>query len=254
MVRPNRGIETVREIALRCTILGFALAFGPGPAWAEIITRLPAAFMAHEPKAIALTFDACQGRDPTILDPAITQALAAAGIPFSIFVGGKFARDHGPDLKAFLADKDVTLGNHSWAHNNNMPELDDAAFRADLTRAQQEIRAATGRAPAFFRFPAGVSDARSQRLAAEMGFRIIHWRWASGDPDPHQGAAALTQRVLEKTRAGDILIFHINGRALHTGKALPAIIAGLREKGFTFVSLERAFGPSNPPNPAAAAP
>jgi peptidoglycan/xylan/chitin deacetylase (PgdA/CDA1 family) len=46
---------------------------------------------------------------------------------------------------------------------------------------------------------------------------------------------------VSRTRPGGILIFHVNRRAPATGPALPAILAGLRAKGYRFVSLEEAL-------------
>ena len=48
--------------------------------------------------------------------------------------------------------------------------------------------------------------------------------------------------MLGKARAGSIIIFHINGRGHKTAEALPAIVRGLRERGFRFVHAVGADG------------
>jgi len=47
----------------------------------------------------------------------------------------------------------------------------------------------------------------------------------------------MIRAVLDKTRPGSIVIFHINGRGRKTAEALPAILAGLRQRGYHFVQL-----------------
>ena len=48
------------------------------------------------------------------------------------------------------------------------------------------------------------------------------------------------------TRPGDILIFHVNGRGVHTAEAIPAIVEGLEAKGFRFVLLSDYLAPDTP--------
>jgi peptidoglycan/xylan/chitin deacetylase (PgdA/CDA1 family) len=43
--------------------------------------------------------------------------------------------------------------------------------------------------------------------------------------------------VLGPTRAGSIVIFHINARGRHTAEALPTILRDLRARGLRFVPL-----------------
>jgi peptidoglycan/xylan/chitin deacetylase (PgdA/CDA1 family) len=75
-----------------------------------------------------------------------------------------------------------------------------------------------------------------------MHYRVVHWTFASGDPDSSITPSRLTRWVLAKTRPGSILIFHINGRGWSTGRALPGIAAELRKRGYVFVKIEDALG------------
>jgi peptidoglycan/xylan/chitin deacetylase (PgdA/CDA1 family) len=65
----------------------------------------------------------------------------------------------------------------------------------------------------------------------------VHWRWAEGDPAPEVDADRLVAQTLRRTRPGDILIFHVNGRGWHTAEALPRIVDGLEARGFRFVTV-----------------
>lgn len=199
----------------------------------NILTRLPT-----RDKVVVLSFDACQASERMTLDHAITDVLVSRAIPFTIFVGGRFARDNAPALKELATHPFVDLENHSWSHPRDLRTLDDERVRAEVTRAAAMIRATTGRKTRFFRFPGGNADERTVELVRALGYTVVHWRWAEGDPDPKIDAARLIEQTLSRTRAGDILIFHVNGRGWHTAEALPRILDGLTARGFRFVSLE----------------
>ena len=198
----------------------------------DIVTRLPT-----REKVIVLSFDACQAGERMTLDHAITDLLVARAVPFTIFVGGRFARDNAAALKELATHPFVDLENHSWSHPRDLRALDDDRVRAEVTRAQAMIRATTGRKTRFFRFPGGNADERTVTLVRGLGYTVVHWRWPEGDPDPEVDAGRLIEQTLARTRAGDVLIFHVNGRGWHTAEALPGILDGLAGQGFHIVSL-----------------
>jgi len=113
--------------------------------------------------------------------------------------------------------------------------------RAEVERADAMISHVTGRHPTLFRFPGGNADDRTVAIVRGLGYTIVHWRWAEGDPAPGVDADRLVEQTLARTRAGDVLIFHVNGRGWHTAQALPRIVDGLEAKGFRFVLLREAL-------------
>jgi peptidoglycan/xylan/chitin deacetylase (PgdA/CDA1 family) len=212
---------------------------------AEIVTRLPT-----RARVIALSFDACHAGTPVHLDHGIADYLVAHRIPFTVFMGGKFARDNSADVAALAGNSFVEIENHSWSHDNNMPTLSDERVTSEVTRAEREIRIKTGRHTRLFRFPAGNSDERTVALVENLGYTIVHWRWSEGDPDPKVGADDLVRITMERARPGDILVFHINGRGEHTAEALPRIVDGLTSKGYRFVRIDEFVRGPAPPAPA----
>lgn len=204
----------------------------PCGADAEVILRLPT-----EARVVALTFDACEQQRPMKLDTGISDYLVAHRIPFTLFLSGRFVQDNADAVKALAALDFVELENHSWDHPNRMTLLSDAEVRDEILRTDEEIARVTGRRTAFFRFPAITYNARVLADAEALGFRVVHYRWEVGDPDPHETAVRMVRETMEGTRPGDILIHHINGRGWHTAEALPRLIAGLQEKGYRFVLL-----------------
>jgi peptidoglycan/xylan/chitin deacetylase (PgdA/CDA1 family) len=204
----------------------------PSGSQAELIRRLPTT-----DRVVALTFDACEQIAPKRLDHRISDYLVAHKIPFTVFMTGTFARDNAADVRTLSELNFVEVENHSWSHPNHMTRLPDGGVRRQVELADREIVSLADRHPAFFRFPAGRYNARVLHDVETLGYRAIQWRWAVGDPDPRIDADAIVRRVLERTRPGDIIIMHINGRGVHTAEALPRVIEGLSKEGFRFVTL-----------------
>jgi len=214
-------------------IVLFLVVLWFGPCVAEVVTRLPGA-----DQAIALTFDACETRTPSFLDREILDYLLAEGIPFTVFVSGRFARRNAEQLKALTANSAVEIENHSLNHIQHMERLGKEEVVREVVEAERLLATITGRNTQFFRFPAGNCDQRTLGLVEGLGYRAVHWSFASGDPDKYLTPNRLTAWVLGKARPGDILIFHINGRGYSTGDALPGIVQQLRQRGYRFVRID----------------
>ena len=223
----------IRQQARAAAILAL-LVFLPAASRAEVIMRLPTS-----DRVVALTFDACEQQRPMKLDTSISNYLVAHRIPFTLFLSGRFVQDNEAAVRTLGSLDFVELENHSWNHPNWMQRLSDAEVREQVLGTDAEIARLTGRRTAFFRFPATNYNARTLADVEGLGFRVVHYRWEVGDPDPHETADRIVRETLEGTRPGDILIYHINGRGWHTGEALPRMIAGLQEKGFRFVLLKQ---------------
>jgi len=196
----------------------------------SIIRRLPTS-----EKVVALTFDACEAGKRATLDHGITDFLISKGIPFTVFVSGRFVHDNAAAMRDLATHPFVEIENHSWSHPSDMRTLSDTDVRAEVLRASTEIYSVTARKAHLFRFPGGYADDRVVALVRDLGFEVVHWRWAEGDPSRSVSADTLVQQTLAKTRPGEVLIFHINGRGWHTAEALPAIVDGLSAAGYQFV-------------------
>ena len=214
---------------LLCLLLLVAPHFG----YAAVVRQLPG-----NDKVIALTFDACETKTPSFLDEKIVSFLMGERIPFTIFVSGKFARRNGEALRALASSGLVELENHSLSHVQHMERLSDEAIVREVQECEALLTELAGRRPLFFRFPAGNYDQRTLRIVENLGYRVVHWSFASGDPDKQLSPQRLSAGVLARVRPGNILIFHVNGRGYSTGAALPQIVAELRSRGMQFVRLD----------------
>jgi peptidoglycan/xylan/chitin deacetylase (PgdA/CDA1 family) len=199
---------------------------------ADVILRLPT-----NERVVALTFDACEQHHAMKLDAGISDFLVARKIPFTVFLSGRFVQDNEEAVKALSKLPFVELENHSWDHPNRMPRLSDDEVREEVLQTDAEIRRVTGNGTQFFRFPAITYDTRTLGIVEALGFRVVHYRWEAGDPDPRETAPRIVRETLEAVRPGDILIQHINGRGWHSAEAMPKLIAGLEAAGYRFVLL-----------------
>lgn len=214
-------------------LLGLLLIVVPHGGHAAVISQLPG-----NDTIIVLTFDACETKTPSFLDEKIVSFLMGERIPFTIFVSGKFARRNGEALRALASSGLVELENHSLSHVQHMERLSAEAVVREVQACEALLTEIAGRRPLFFRFPAGNYDQRSLRIVEDLGYRVVHWSFASGDPDKQLSPQRLSAWVLGKARPGNILIFHVNGRGYSTGAALPQIVAELRNRGMQFARLD----------------
>jgi len=187
-------------------------------------------------KKVALTFDACPA--PTVggYDSSITRILVKENIPATLFLSGRWVRNH-PRQTFFLASfSQFEIANHSYSHPH-MRDVNDSLITVEFRKTQDLIWKIAKRKPALFRPPYGEYDERIEKLAGKSGLKLVEYDLASGDPDTTISTKRLVRYVISKTRDGSIVVMHINGRGRHTAEALPEIISGLKAKGFEFVKV-----------------
>ena len=243
-VTPEGAAKAERDLA--------AAVAPPAPALPPVAPEL----LSHgrrDRKELALTFDACSTRNPSRYDARVTAELLAANAPATIFLGGSWAKEEIAQVKELASHPQFELGNHTYTHPHLPALKDEARIRAELVRTQAEVKALTGHTPRLFRPPYGESDERVVRIAGELGLITVEYDLPSGDPDAHATKERLVQWVLSKARPGSIVVMHINHVKFHTAEALPDIIAGLRARGFTLVTVGQLISDLNLGAPAVGA-
>ncbi len=197
---------------------------------AEVLSR--GSRLGHD---VALTFDACSTR-ANELDARIVRILVATHTPATIFLGGRWTEHNQAQVRYLASLPQIELENHTWSHPH-MTRLSPARVRAELLRTEDQVYAVTGKEPTFWRPPFGEYDTKVVETAAALGLMTVEYDLPSGDPDPHATAPRLVDWVLRKVRPGDIVVMHLNHLKFHTAEALPAIIRGLRQRGFKLVTV-----------------
>jgi peptidoglycan-N-acetylglucosamine deacetylase len=190
----------------------------------------------HDP-VVALTFD--DGPNPDVT-PVILDALAHAGVKATFFVLGRYA-ERWPDLVRRARDEGHAVGNHGYYHRK-LQFKGPRYVQEDLTLGTVTIERACGARPRLFRAPHGFRNPWVHAIAHSLGQRTIGWSlgvWDSACP----GADVITQRTVEGTRRGSILLLHDGdgydprGDRSQTAQAIPRILDALLSRGYRFVTV-----------------
>ena len=190
----------------------------------------------RDSRKIALTFDACRTGLPEDYDGPVIEILIREKVPATIFMSGRWV-ERNRDKAAFLAaQQQFEIANHAYWHPHLLDKDDDRVLR-ELRQTQAVLKKLGGAAPKYFRPPYGEVDERVARLAARAGLKTVQYDIASGDPDPKLSPERIVRTVLREARGGSIIVFHVNRHGVHTAEMLPAIIAGLRQKGYELVTV-----------------
>ncbi|ABF44349.1 polysaccharide deacetylase [Deinococcus geothermalis DSM 11300] len=217
--------------------------------------------VTHGPRtlrAVALTFDADmtpgmeaelrRGQVRSFYDAGVVQALENTHTPATFFLTGMWAQVYAQQARALAQSPEFEIENHSYDHPGfsqpcyGLKPVSQTRKAAEIERAQHAIEAVTGVTPRYFCFPGGCAAEADVQLAEAQGLQVVHWDVVGGDvnqPDPER----ITRQVLERVRPGSIVVLHVSGgHAPATGQALPAIIASLKARGYTLVTVQHLLG------------
>ncbi|HEY7224526.1 MAG TPA: polysaccharide deacetylase family protein [Micromonosporaceae bacterium] len=193
-------------------------------------------------RVIALTFDAGANADGVA---PILATLAREGVAGTFFLTGDFV-DQFPGPSRQIVAAGHRIGNHTVDHPH-LPTLPDGQVRAQVLDAQAKIRAVTGADPVpFFRFPYGDRNSHTIALVNQCGYGAIRWTVDSlgwqGTQGGTRDASYVERRVLNAATPGAIVLMHVGSNpddhSTLDAAALPGIVAGLRDRGYSFVTLD----------------
>lgn len=190
-------------------------------------------------RAIALTFDDGPAGDAT---SQLLDLLAEERVRATFFVVGEKAQEQ-PDLIQRIVDEDHELGNHSWSHSDMRKYTNQHILDNELKNTSQVISDTVGLAPSIMRPPYGALRDETIEFLAEERWFIINWSIDSFDWDTTQNSPEeITEKVLEYSHPGAIVLMHTGEGLDGTIAALPEIIRVLREGGYEFVTVSELLG------------
>lgn len=183
---------------------------------------------------VALTFD--DGPTPVFTEE-ILEVLRAEGVRATFFVAGAALEENMAEARGIVAEGHE-LGNHSYSHKR-MVGRSYAFVREEIERTDQLIRAAGYEAEIHFRPPYGK---RFIVLPHYLSVTDRTTMFMDVEPESYQEIAvdreSIVQHVLEKTRPGSIILLHVmNESRGESMGAVPGIIRGLRNRGYSFVTV-----------------
>ena len=192
--------------------------------------KVPIYSVETDEKAVALTFDAAWGADKTL---GILETLEQKDACATFFLVSFWAEKYETELKTLAASDRIEIGTHSATHPY-MSKLSKSQIELELTTSKSLIESISGRKVELFRPPYGDYSDTLLNVAKDKGLYTIQWDVDSLD---WKGISKeqIASRIVGKCRNGSIVLMHNDGK--HTLEALPAIIDGLRAKGFTFKTV-----------------
>jgi len=199
----------------------------------EIVPRV-----ATDQPVVALTFDDGPVAPYT---EELLRVLDETGVKATFFVTGR-SLENFPELGQRLVAAGHELGNHSYSHERMI--LKSYGFiRDELERTDRLIRVAGYTGEIHFRSPYAKKLFLLPLYLARNGKKNII---ADVEPDAVVGtkAASMVEQAVAQASPGSIVILHAeNSVRTESLAAVPGIIAGLKQKGYRFVTVSELLAP-----------
>lgn len=189
------------------------------------ITRIP----TKEEKVIYITFDDGPNEATTMF---ILDTLKKYEAHATFFCIGKNV-DKLPQLYQSILDAGHSVGNHTQHHLNGWKAVTET-YIDDISLAKESIHSN------LFRPPYGRITKAEEKLMRKKypKMRIVMWSVLSGDFDTNITGEKCWQNVLQKTKSGDIIVFHDSDKAKERMEyAFPKMLAYFSQQGFVFKAL-----------------
>ena len=236
---PSWWLWVLGALAGNHLVLGAAVLWPRGRWLGPNLIRLPASAAARA--EVCLTFD--DGPDPHVT-PRVLDLLDRHHAKASFFcIGAKAAAF--PETVREIVRRGHSVENHSYGHPRAFAFYGISRLRREVESAQAVIAGITGRAPRFFRAPAGFRSPLLDPVLARCGMRYVSWTRRGYDAVRRDPVRVL-QRLAGGLAAGDVLMLHDGTRArTNAGEpvvlaVLPALLDHLAERGLKSVALPTA--------------
>jgi peptidoglycan/xylan/chitin deacetylase (PgdA/CDA1 family) len=188
--------------------------------------------LKSEEKVIALTFD--DGPYP-LTTLKVLDILKQNNIKATFFWVGAAVKQYPQIANAVVASGEA-IGNHTWHHWYK--NMDSATATHEIDDTAAIIYKTTGVKTSIFRPPGGFLHNGVANVAKKEKDAVVMWSVSSADTDWHAQPQAFVNNVLKGAKPGSIVLMHDGGgNHTKTVKALPQIIAGLKQRGYQFVTV-----------------
>jgi peptidoglycan-N-acetylglucosamine deacetylase len=229
----KRGVKVVTIIVL-LFIVGFYAFWQVSKArtfqlMGEIVPRVETA-----EKVVALTFD--DGPTPERTEEILT-ILKAGDVKATFFLTGAEIQEYPESAKQIVA-AGHEIGNHSFSHQR-MVFKTPAFIQREIDNTDKLIRDAGYSGDIHFRSPFGKKFLLLPYYLSQRHKKNIMWDVEPNTfPEIDRDANKIVEYTIANTKPGSIILLHVMypGRE-ESMKAVPQIIAGLKERGFAFKTV-----------------
>ena len=182
-------------------------------------------------KKVAITVDTAFGEEDYTGE--ILDVLEKHGAKATFAVMGVWAREN-PDTVREILDRGHDIISHSMSHER-YGELGEEGAVKDAKANREYLESEFGVSTDLLRLPYGNGTEKVNAALNEDGFRIVGWSLDSMDWKG-ESAETVADRVMEKIKAGDILLFQNN--MAETPAAMDLILEKLGDRAYETVDLE----------------
>jgi len=181
-------------------------------------------------KIIAISFD--DGPDP-VVTPKVLDLLKRENLPATFFCIGQKVEQYPELLKKVYEDGHL-VGNHSYSHHKWFDLFSRKRMLKEIEMTDEAIKKVTGKVPMLFRPPYGVTNPTLKRIVEKTNLTSIGWSLRSFDTihDP----VKVIQKLKQKTKPGDIVLFHDTNEKIIN--IVEEYLIWLKENNFKVESLE----------------
>jgi peptidoglycan-N-acetylglucosamine deacetylase len=192
-------------------------------------------------REIALTFD--DGPGP--YTPEIVSVLERTGVPGTFFEVGVVEKDFHA-ASSTIVSAGYPIGDHTENHAA-MAQLSPKDQKAQLLQGVSAIGQYGAPFPRLFRPPYGSWNRTTLRLLHKYRMLMVLWT-VDTDDYLRPGVKTIVHSAVAGARPGAIILLHdAGGDRSQTLAALPKIIAGLRRRGYRFVTVPKLLLDNPPP-------
>ena len=163
--------------------------------------------------------------------PQMLSIFKEKGVRVTFFVTGRWA-EKNPQLLQRMYTAGHEIGNHGYSHAHPN-QLSEADLVAHLKNNEEILRRTLGIRPLYYAPPYGEYNKRVVQVAESLGYKVIMWSADTIDWQ-HPTPEVMNQRILSKASKGGIVLMH---PVKETIAALPAMIDGLKAKGYELVPI-----------------
>lgn len=187
-------------------------------------------------KTIYLTFDAGYSNENV---ERILDTLKENNIHGAFFILPGIIKN-SPEIVKRMADEGHLICNHTTTHKDMSKINSIEEFQKELNGAEEAYKALTGKdMEKYFRPPEGAFSEKTLEFCQELGYTPVFWSFAYADwdngkqPDTEKSIA----KIIDNTHDGMVILLHPTSKT--NAEILPSVISQLREKGYTFGTLDQ---------------
>ncbi len=184
-------------------------------------------------KQIFLTFD--DGPTPQVTE-FVLDLLDKYNAKATFFCIGDKIEKHS-EILIKIKQQGHKIGNHTFNHDDAW-KTKNSEYLSSINKTEFLLKQ-NGIISNLFRPPFGRITPSKIKLLKKNNYKIIMWTRVAGDFSKNISPELVAEKLVKKTKQGDIIVFHDSNKAeQNLRKMLPIVLKGLFENNFIFSTIK----------------